>query len=416
MSNTYNLFLSDFLTPNIQAVYDQDYYVDGKTLKFQLSSDFFRRITSVKSENKGLCALDLFNLPNLTAISIREPNLVQFSSSTNLAYISAEDIGVSNLVLSGGSFDLFAIFFSPNLKSINLEKVNSLGDSVLLFYNYQLSSITWGNSLKYVPSYMVLNNNYLNNETINTLYSSICSVSGNSNLASISIFLTNPFSGTETGYIALTSLQNAGANINVTVVPPTPSITPTPTITPTITPEPTPSTTVTPTLTLTPEPTPSNTPVVTITPTVTPTPSITRTPTPTPTITPTQAPFLDMTIWVANETTSTNDDSAVQIRPDSPPFKTFTISSDLGSSSVATNSTATFNNSRSNVWPSGTAKTFTIAATDSSVAATIVITPGYNTANTTVSVTLTGGAPTLSSYAGVTTFTKPVTFVNGAFV
>ena len=156
-----------------------------------------------------------------------------------------------------------------------------------------------------------------------------------------------------------------------------------------------------------PTPTPTNTP--------TQTPTETPTPTPTPSST---SPFLDMTIWVANETASTfgiNDDCAVQIRPNSPPFKTFTISSDLGSSSVATNSTATFNNSRSSVWGSGTAKTFTITATDNSVGATLLITPGYNTANTSVTVTLTGGTPALSSYAGVTTFTKPVEFVNGAF-
>jgi len=746
MSNPFNYTLSDFFDTNIPAVYDQDYYVDYKSLRFQLSSTYYQQLTALTCNNKGLCALDLGNLPNLSSVSIREPSLVQFQSSTNLTYISAENVSVPNLVLSGGTFTYFGIFYSPALQSIDLTNVKSIGNFVMVINNYQLSEINWGNSLNTVPTFLILGSNNLSNETVDTLFSSICAVSGNTDLTGKTITVSNPNSGTNTGYEALTALQDEGASISVSVISPTPTptptITPTVSLTPTITPTvsrgaaigfiiwvanetvstygtnndcavqimlispegrtftvasdlgsttvssgsvttingvrasvwgsgetktititdttngsssttifvtpgyntgdvsitatpaggspttynniagstsfsnpisfyngqnvtttPTPSITRTPTPTITPTKiptetvTPTITPTETVTPTVTqtitptpgaspsvtptrtptitptqtptvtptstststaytiwdesingslsnneniptqitlnngngqviasvtsgvqnadyftfsvgsnqilnkiflrnysssdnvawlgiksgsdwtigydqsqmlaqqhfgpgnvnqeilggaapynpgnytvrvqqlgsntnytlefqviaaptPTPTPTNTPTITPTITPEGTPFLDMTIWVANETISTygtNDDCAVQIRPNSPPLKTFTISSDLGSSSVATNSTATFNNSRSSVWGSGTAKTFTITATDNSVGATLLITPGYNTANTSVTVTLTGGTPTLSSYAGVTTFTKPVEFVNGAF-
>ena len=226
MSNPFNYTLTDFFDTNIPAVYGQDYYVDYKSLRFQLSSTYYQQLTALTSNNKGLCALDLENLPNLSSVSIREPNLIQFNSSTRLTYISAENINVPNLVLSGGRLTYFGIFFSPALESIDLTGIESVGNFVTLFNNYQLSEINWGNSLNIVPTFISLSDNNLSNETIDTLYTSICAVSGNTSLAGKFISISNPNSGTETGYQALTALQDEGATINVTVISPTPTPTP----------------------------------------------------------------------------------------------------------------------------------------------------------------------------------------------
>jgi len=374
MSNPFNYTLSDFFDTNIPAVYDQDYYVDYKSLRFQLSSTYYQQLTALTCNNKGLCALDLGNLPNLSSVSIREPSLVQFQSSTNLTYISAENVSVPNLVLSGGTFTYFGIFYSPALQSIDLTNVKSIGNFVMVINNYQLSEINWGNSLNTVPTFLILGSNNLSNETVDTLFSSICAVSGNTDLTGKTITVSNPNSGTNTGYEALTALQDEGASISVSVISPTP--TPTPTITPT----------------------------VSLTPTITPTVS--------------RGAAIGFIIWVANETVSTygtNNDCAVQIMLISPEGRTFTVASDLGSTTVSSGSVTTINGVRASVWGSGETKTITITdTTNGSSSTTIFVTPGYNTGDVSITATPAGGSPTTyNNIAGSTSFSNPISFYNG---
>jgi hypothetical protein len=208
--------LSDFFRVNSNAapIYGEDYYIDGTNLFFATSSTALNSITALVANGTNLSSLYLNEFDSLSSIQINEPNLVNFSTSTRLTYISAENIGVSDLVVSGSNFDLFRIFYSPKLRTIDIRNCSNSPDYMFI-NNLGLSSFYVSNTSFNTIRNLYMYNNNITSENLNTILNTICSTRVESDLSLVNITINNPYLNTTASAPATASLVERGATVNI---------------------------------------------------------------------------------------------------------------------------------------------------------------------------------------------------------
>ena len=208
--------ISDFFTVNTNAVpvSGADYYVDGTSLYFATSSTILNSITAMVANGNNLSSLYLSEFDNLSSIKINEPNLVNFVSSTNLTFISANNIGVSNLVVSGSNFNFFGIFVSPQVKTIDIRNCSNTS-AYAFFNNSSLSSFYVSNATFNAMSNINFYNNNISSENLDTILNTVCSTRTESDLSMMSIYINNPQLNTTASAPATASLVARGAVVSI---------------------------------------------------------------------------------------------------------------------------------------------------------------------------------------------------------
>jgi len=211
--------LSDFfeINSNVVPVSGEDYYVDNTNLFFTSSSTILNSITSIISNNNNLYSLYLNEFDSLSSIKFNEPNLVNFTSSTNLTFISAVDVGVSNLVVSGSNFDFFGIFYSPKIETIDIRNCSNT-PQYAFFGNIGLSSIFVSETTFNSTNWINLNNNNISSENLDTMLNTLCSSRTESDLSSLHIYIDNPRVNTTASEPATASLVERGAVVSIRVL------------------------------------------------------------------------------------------------------------------------------------------------------------------------------------------------------
>lgn len=212
--------LSDFFAVNSNAVpvSGADYYVDGTNLYFSTSSTILNSITAIVSTGNNLSSLYLSRFNNLSSIKINEPNLVNFESSTNLTFISATDIGVSNLVVSGSNFNFFGIFESPLVKTIDI--INCYNTQAYAFFNnLSLSSFYVSDATFNAMSNLNIYNNNISSENLDTILNTVCSTRTELDLSMMVIYIYNPQLNTTASAPATASLVERGAAVSIIQIP-----------------------------------------------------------------------------------------------------------------------------------------------------------------------------------------------------
>ena len=208
--------ISDFFDVNSNAVpvSGEDYYVNGTSLFFASSSTILNSITSVIAVGNNLSSLYLSEFDNLSSVRINEPNLVNFISSTNLTFISAVDIGVSDLVVSGRNFDFFGIFYSPNVKTIDIRNCSNT-PQYAFFGNSSLSSIHVSDVTFNITNSINLNGNNILSENLDTILNTICSSRIELDLSTLNIYINNPHLNTTASAPATASLVERSASVSI---------------------------------------------------------------------------------------------------------------------------------------------------------------------------------------------------------
>lgn len=208
--------ISDFFTVNSNAVpvSGTDYYVNGTSLYFSTSSTILNSITAIISNGNNLSSLYLSEFDNLSSIKINEPNLVNFISSTNFTYISAIDIGVRDLVLSGNNFDFFGIFYSPKVKTIDIRNCSNT-PVYGLYGNSSLSGFYVSNATFNAMRNINMYGNNISSENLDTILNTVCSTRTESDLSMMSIYIRNPHLNTTASAPATASLVARGAVVSI---------------------------------------------------------------------------------------------------------------------------------------------------------------------------------------------------------
>jgi len=207
MPNTFNLSLSSFFsTPISQTnlVEGVDFVIDDKNLYIPSNSNLLSRINTITTTSTGLSTFYGNNLTNLSAINIVSPNLQTFTSPPNLSILSAVNIGVTDLALSGNRFTSIEVLSSPNLRTIDLLGVrDSVGPTLRLTSNTSLSAINTRTNTVSSLSTVVFTRNNLNATTIDTIFTALSASYSNRSFislsANLSFFVANPTLGNSGG-------------------------------------------------------------------------------------------------------------------------------------------------------------------------------------------------------------------------
>jgi|LakMenEpi03Aug12_release.lakeMendotaPanAssembly.Ray.scaffolds.fasta_scaffold227317_4 hypothetical protein len=224
MPNNLNLLLSSFFSPlsstgstPLTGREGIDYVIDGKNLFFPLSSSLLTNTTKVQSFSPNISSFYGNKFGALTAIEIGAPNITNFSSSTNLRFISASNIGLSALTLSGGNYEFFGIFVSPTLRSVSLLSLTAgVGAIFTCHSNSNLSSISVNSTSLQGLSACYLFNNNLTNSTIDTFFTVLSGNYRNHNsLGGLYVGLSNPVTGTAIAQSIFDSFRSKSASINI---------------------------------------------------------------------------------------------------------------------------------------------------------------------------------------------------------
>lgn len=227
MSNNLNLSLTSFFTPtsslssfqSLNAVEGVDYIISGKSLLFPTNSPLLSSITTIQTTNSGLSTFYGNQLTSLTAVNIIAPNLTVFVSPPNLTHLSAINIGLSSLELSGGNFTNISIVSSNNLRNIDLSRVRgNISTNLNLSNNVNLSSLNIGStpvlSLTGIRS-LVFNNNNLDQQFLNSFFTSLCAafLTTNDILSVLNFYVANTNLNSNTLCAAFNFFTNRGANL-----------------------------------------------------------------------------------------------------------------------------------------------------------------------------------------------------------
>jgi hypothetical protein len=211
--------LSNFFKINSNAipVSGEDYYINGTNLFFASSSTVLNSITAIVSNGNNLSSLYLSEFDNLSSLQISEPSLVNFTSSSNLTFISASDIGVSDLVVSGSNFDFFGIFVSPKVKTIDIRNCSNT-PNYAFFYNLSLSSIYVSDVTFNTTNFINIYSNNILSENLDTLLNTICSSRTEPDLSMLNIIIDNPQVNTTASKSATASLVERGATVTISII------------------------------------------------------------------------------------------------------------------------------------------------------------------------------------------------------
>lgn len=219
--NTFNYLLSDFLTSNRNATYGPDYYVVGKQLMVPLSSTWMANVTSIETVNKSLCSLNLSKTPKLSAITINDENIVNFTPpATNTNFLCAFNVKTYDVSLTGSNYKYVVFINSNELRSLNLRRVSNL--EVFNVLNCpKLSTIEFNafNTFNSTVSnfYINLYNNNLTDSTINNLYLSLSGGYIFSGVPFTNVFVSicNPVTGSSAIYNVIK--EYPGLNISLQI-------------------------------------------------------------------------------------------------------------------------------------------------------------------------------------------------------
>lgn len=234
--NTYNYLLSDFLQSDIPANYGTDYYVEDKNLITPLSSTWLNNVSSIYVLYKGVSALNLEYATSVKDVFIQDPDLVYYNApATSMLYLCAVNINTDYLRITGGDMSFYAAVNCPNLKTINLEDIDSI-NQLLILYNPKLSSLEFSSNSAKSPFSVAfpekgsvridLLYNNLTNDTYNMLYSKIIEGTRYIDQDGLEAVGTYPIGSTLTIYDYVTGnidyyiplLVDAGMNVNLNLV------------------------------------------------------------------------------------------------------------------------------------------------------------------------------------------------------
>ena len=208
--------ISDFfdVNSNVVPISGEDFYVNGTNLFFATSSTALNSITAVIAVGNNLSSLYLSEFDSLSSIQINEPNLQIFTSNTHLNFISAVNVGVQNLVVSGSNFGCFQIFYSPNIRTIDIRNCSNT-PYYAFFGNISLSSIYVSRYTFNTTNIFTIYDGNLTSENLDTILNTICSSRIESNLSQMQISINNNQLNTTVSAPATASLVERGAAVSI---------------------------------------------------------------------------------------------------------------------------------------------------------------------------------------------------------
>ena len=200
MPNTYNYALSDFFDyVSLSAIEGVDYFIDEKTLFVNNSSFWYHAVNNVVTDTKALCSLNLSNFENISSIQTFDPSLSTLSLpySTKVNRISAGNLNVTSLSITGLNFDYLMLFACPQLSSINLQNTNNI-QTLVLAYNGALSDIIfypYNFSAANIVRNINISGSILTDISCDSLWTSLCTSFTGSNYSNTTITFTNAVTG-----------------------------------------------------------------------------------------------------------------------------------------------------------------------------------------------------------------------------
>jgi len=200
MPNTYNYALSDFFDyVSLSAKEGVDYFIDEKTLFVNNSSFWYPNVSTVVTDTKALCSLNLSNFANVSSIQTFDPVLSALSLpyNTKVNRISAGLLNVTSLSITGSNFDYIMLFACPRLSSINLQNTINI-QTLVLAYNGALSGIIfypYNFSTENIVRNINISGSILTDVSCDSLWTSLCTCFTGSNYSNTTINFTNAVTG-----------------------------------------------------------------------------------------------------------------------------------------------------------------------------------------------------------------------------